>query len=109
MAENDEGIASDSTGSSHDENVEVEDDQNVKLVSQEGEAFVVPLSAAKLSELVKTMIDDESDKDEEQEIPLPNVKATILAKVIEFAKYHASDPMRELEKVIDCTFASSNK
>ena len=34
-----------------------------------------------------------------QEIPLPNVKTAILAKVIEFLEHYKSDPMNEIEKV----------
>ena len=77
----------------------------VELLSQEGEKFKVEKSVAVQSELVKTMIDDNDDDDddeddddagESQEIPLPNVKATVLTKVIEFCKYHATNgPMRK--------------
>ena len=42
-----------------------------------------------MSELVKTMInnddDDDDDEEQEQEIPLVNVKSKVLGKVIEFA------------------------
>lgn len=51
-----------------------------------------------MSELVKTMIDDEHDDDEKQEIPLPNVKSLVLQKVIEFCKYHEQSPMADIEK-----------
>lgn len=50
-----------------------------------------------LSELIKTMIIDGVDTDDE--IPLPNVKGDILAKVIEFCEHYAMDPMTEFEKV----------
>ena len=78
---------------------EADSNKTVHLVSQEGESFDVPLGVAKMSELVKTMIDEEQDDDEAQEIPLPNVKSTILAKVIEFCQYYRSTPMNEIEKV----------
>ena len=76
------------------------------LVSQEGESFDVPLNVGKMSELVKTMIDEEQDEDEAQEIPLPNVKSAILAKVIEFAQHYQTEPMNEIEKVMDQRFAN---
>ena len=45
------------------------------------------------------MIDEDQDDDEAQEIPLPNVKSTILAKVIEYCKHYKEDAMSEIEKV----------
>jgi Skp1 family, tetramerisation domain len=78
-----------------------DDSRTVHLVSGEGESFDVPLSVAKMSELVKTMIADEQDDDEVQEIPLPNVKSSILAKVIEFAQHYKKEPMTDIEKVRD--------
>ena len=73
------------------------------LVSQEGDKFEVPKKVAIMSELVKTMIEDENDDEDgdedEQEIPLPNVKSSVLAKVIEFCNYHTDNkPMQEIEK-----------
>lgn len=76
-----------------------EDNRTVHLVSQEGESFDVPLHVAKMSELVKTMIDGDQDDEEAQEIPLPNVKSSILAKVIEFAHHYRVEAMNEIEKV----------
>jgi len=73
--------------------------RTVHLVSQEGESFEVPMDIAKKSELVKTMVDEEQDEDEAQEIPLPNVKSAILAKVIEFLQRMKVEPMTEIEKV----------
>lgn len=76
-----------------------EDNKNVRLVSVEGESYEVPLDVAKMSELVKNMIDDDQDEEEAQEIPLPNVKSPILAKVIEYLEhYNKSEAMTEIEK-----------
>ena len=76
-----------------------DDSRTVHLVSGEGETFDVPLSVAKMSELVKTMITEDQDDEEVQEIPLPNVKSSILAKVIVFAQHYKVEAMTEIEKV----------
>jgi S-phase kinase-associated protein 1 len=73
--------------------------RTVHLVSQEGESFDVQIGIAKMSELVKTMIDEDQDEEDAQEIPLPNVKSPILAKVIEFCQHYKTEPMNEIEKV----------
>jgi len=70
-------------------------DDKLKLVSQEEDKIVVSKKVAMMSELVKTMV--EGDK-EEKEIPLPNVKGTTLTKVVEYMKYHAENPPKEIEK-----------
>lgn len=66
-------------------------------MSKEGDAFPVPVEVAKMSELVSQMIDDETE-DELPEIPLPNVKASILQKVIEFCTQYKKEPMQDIEK-----------
>ena len=98
-----------------------DDGRKVSLLSQEGDSFEVSVGVARMSELVKTMIDgtwdihllgypnwiirvcviviDEQDDDDNQEIPLPNVKSTVLSKVIEFCGHHYNNPMQEIEKV----------
>ena len=76
-----------------------DDDRRVNLMSPGGDQFEVEVKVAKMSELVKTMIPEEADEDEEaQEIPLPNVKSHVLAKVIEFCRRYAEEPMSEIEK-----------
>jgi len=70
----------------------------VHLVSQEGDIFKVPVDIATMSELVKTMFDTEQPEDEDQVIPLPNVKSSILSKVIEFLTHYKGEPMTDIEK-----------
>ena len=76
--------------------------KTLHLVSQEGDLFDVPIEVAKMSKLVETMIDDDQEDDAAQEIPLPNVKTAILAKVVEFCKRHKAEAMTEIEKVRSC-------
>ncbi|KAG7400078.1 suppressor of kinetochore protein mutant [Phytophthora boehmeriae] len=74
--------------------------QKVKLVSMDGESFEVDVSVAVMSQLVKTLVTDEPDPEVQdvQEIPLPNVKSSVLAKVVEFCKHHRDAPMAEIQK-----------
>jgi len=70
-------------------------DEQLKLVSSENEKFPVSRKVAIMSELVKTMAEGDQ---EEKEIPLPNVKAEVLKKVVAFMKYHSDNPAKEIEK-----------
>jgi S-phase kinase-associated protein 1 len=73
------------------------DDSNATLTlkSQEGEEFQVPKKIAIQAELIKTMAEGDPDAGS---IPLINVKSSVLKKVIEFMKYHADNPSKEIEK-----------
>ncbi|TMW67378.1 hypothetical protein Poli38472_012494 [Pythium oligandrum] len=71
--------------------------QKVNLVSQEGEKFEVAAEVAAVSQLVKTLTSEE-DGDDVADVPLPNVKAAVLAKVVEFCQHHHNEPMKEIEK-----------
>jgi len=64
---------------------------SVKLESSDEQVFDVPREIAEMSVTVKHMLDD-VDADSDAPIPLPNVTGKILAKVIEWAKYHHSNP-----------------
>jgi S-phase kinase-associated protein 1 len=75
----------------------------IHLISQEGESFEISLENAIISELVKTMIDEEKDEEEIQEIqeiPLPAVKSAILAKIVEFMNHYKTEKMTKITKPI---------
>ncbi|KAL4156795.1 hypothetical protein PRNP1_005821 [Phytophthora ramorum] len=78
----------------------------MKLVSMDGEAFEVDASVAVMSQLVQTLVADEGD--EVQEIPLPNVKAHVLAKVVEFCQHHKDAPMAEIQKPLKSNVLSDS-
>merc|ERR1712209_13313 len=65
----------------------------IRLQSSDGEVFPVEIEIAKQSVTIKTMLEDLGiDEDEEEIVPLPNVNAAILKKVIQWATYHKDDP-----------------
>jgi len=69
--------------------------KKVKLQSSDGELFEVEIDVIKLSNTIKTMLEDlgvEEEEGEGETIPLPNVNAAILKKVIAWCQYHKSDP-----------------
>jgi S-phase kinase-associated protein 1 len=57
----------------------------LKLLSSEGETFEVPEEVANKSMLIKNMVEDSGT---DEEIPLPNVKSAVLAKVIEYCRHY---------------------
>lgn len=68
---------------------EMADDETVVLQSQDGRDFSVIVKAAKMSETVKSLIEDAGV---DQPIPLPNVEAAVLEKVVEYINYHVQHP-----------------
>eukprot|EP00112_Aurelia_sp_Birch-Aquarium-sp1_P008237 Seg1902.8 transcript_id=Seg1902.8/GoldUCD/mRNA.D3Y31 product="S-phase kinase-associated protein 1" protein_id=Seg1902.8/GoldUCD/D3Y31 len=66
---------------------------NIKLQSSDGEIFDVDVEVAKASMTIRTMLEDLgiSEADDEP-VPLPNVNAGILGKVITWARHHKDDP-----------------
>ena len=67
---------------------------NIKLQSSDGETFDVDVDIAKQSVTIKTMLEDLGidEEGDEDSIPLPNVNAVILRKVIQWCTYHKDDP-----------------
>ena len=80
-------------------------------MSKEGDTFDVPIEIAKLSTLVsetlgsdETTENDDADSEEEAiEIPLPNVRTQVLAKVIEYCTHFNSEPMTPITTPLKST------
>ncbi|KAG1168282.1 hypothetical protein G6F70_009177 [Rhizopus microsporus] len=66
---------------------------SVILLSSDNEEFEVEKEVAQRSVLIKNMLEDIGDSD--APIPLPNVNAKVLAKVIEWCTHHRDDPMTQ--------------
>ncbi|XP_037086941.1 S-phase kinase-associated protein 1 [Pollicipes pollicipes] len=65
----------------------------IKLQSSDGEVFEIDVEVAKASVVIKTMLEDLGmDEGEEEIVPLPNVNAAILRKVLQWAQHHKDDP-----------------
>lgn len=70
-------------------------DKMLKLKSQDGKFFSVPESVAKQSVTISHLLEDLDDNSEDP-IPIPNVDALILQKVIDYMEAHKSDaPLTE--------------
>ena len=69
----------------------------ITLQSGDGEMFPVDLDVAKKSRTIRTMLEDlgietENDGEEIKEtLPLPNITAMILKKVIDWCEFHKDD------------------
>ncbi|KAH8965990.1 hypothetical protein BDL97_04G145400 [Sphagnum fallax] len=70
-------------------------ERRVKLKSSDDEMFEVEESVAFESQAVKNMIEDTGM---DHPIPLPNVSSKILAKVIEYCKYHVDNQKASHDK-----------
>lgn len=65
----------------------------VKLQSSDNEVFEVDVEVAKQSEVIRPMVENcDYDDFDDEPIPLLNVNAAILKKVIEWATHHKDDP-----------------
>ncbi|KAF0909833.1 hypothetical protein E2562_000147 [Oryza meyeriana var. granulata] len=59
----------------------------ILLISSDGEHFELPEAAARLSNVVSNMIEDDCTQNG---IPLPNVTSNVLAKIAEYCTKHAA-------------------
>eukprot|EP01038_Epipyxis_sp_PR26KG_P013744 gene13744-18435_t len=78
-------------------NLKVGNDILVKLISQDNETFEVTHKVAKQSALIAEMLQSE-EEDGIQDIPLPNVTGSILAKVVQYCDHYNAEPMKEFVK-----------
>jgi len=62
-----------------------DDGGQLKLISKDSKDFVVEKKYAFISTLVKTSLDTDANA---TEVPMPGVKADILAKVVEYMNHH---------------------
>ncbi|KAG2222421.1 hypothetical protein INT45_009433 [Circinella minor] len=69
---------------------------SVKLISSDNEDFTVDKEVAERSVLIKNMLEDVGDSD--APIPLPNVTAKVLRKVIEWCDHHRNDTVTQDEQ-----------
>ena len=60
----------------------------IKLQSNDGEVFPVESEIAKQSVTIKQMLEDLDVEEDEGVVPLPNVNAATLKKVIQWATHH---------------------
>ncbi|KAF8319290.1 E3 ubiquitin ligase SCF complex, Skp subunit [Clavulina sp. PMI_390] len=65
---------------------------HIKLTTSDNEQFEVDRDVAERSVLIKNMLEDVGESPD-QAIPLPNVSATVLAKVLEYCEHHRGEPM----------------
>ncbi|KAK9472696.1 E3 ubiquitin ligase SCF complex, Skp subunit [Dipodascopsis tothii] len=78
----------------------------VKLISSDGETFDVEKEVAERCVLIKNMIEDLGDAS--AEIPIPNVTANVLKKVLEWCEHHKGDPMPSAEDESDARKKSTD-
>lgn len=69
--------------------------KQITLVSSDGEKIQISEKAAKRSILIKGILDDYP---EDQEIPLHNVKMTILQRVVSYLENYAEIDPKEIER-----------
>ncbi|KZT60467.1 E3 ubiquitin ligase SCF complex, Skp subunit [Calocera cornea HHB12733] len=62
----------------------------INLTTSDNETFTVDKKVAEKSVLIKNMLEDVGESD--QAIPLPNVTASVLKKVLEWCEHHKDDP-----------------
>ena len=76
----------------------MEVDKKIIFISMENQKFVVEEPVARMSNLVVTMLEEVPLETKDVEIPLSIVKSKILAKIIDFCKYH-STPGNEFQSI----------
>ncbi|KAF8334262.1 Skp1 family, dimerization domain-containing protein [Cantharellus anzutake] len=61
------------------------------LITSDNESFAVDKDVAERSVLIKNMLEDVGEND--HPIPLPNVSASVLKKVLEYCEHHRGEPI----------------
>lgn len=65
---------------------------SISIISSDGEPFKVERKVAERSVLIKNMLgdlgNDDDDDDESFEVPIPNVRGSVLQKILEWCEHH---------------------
>jgi S-phase kinase-associated protein 1 len=75
----------------------IEQVPTIELVTKNGEVLKVSQQVAKMSVLIKNMI-EEAQKDEQ--IPIPEVEINVMKKIVDFCTEYLKNPYPEIEKPI---------
>ena len=68
---------------------------NCRLVSNDGQEFAMTKQLASASKLCVEMFDEEDD---DQELPMVEATGAQLARVVEWLKFHETNPIKAIEK-----------
>ncbi|ETN40270.1 E3 ubiquitin ligase complex SCF subunit sconC [Cyphellophora europaea CBS 101466] len=77
------------------------DNSKLTLMSSDGENVDVERGVAERSVLIKNMVGDLGEDAITEPIPIPNVNAAVLKKVIEWCTHHKDDPEKANEDESD--------
>ena len=72
-------------------------DNWISLMPKEGKSMIrsIDLNVAKMCTTLKNMVECTKAIDEAQPVPLPDVSAKVLDKIIEYLNYHVDDPIED--------------
>ena len=73
--------------------------KTVKLTTSDDKDRDMPYDIAKMNQTIATMIDDDCFEESDEGLPLSNVSAAVLDKVIEYCQHHKDDPPLSEEQV----------
>ena len=73
----------------------------ISLQSSDNETIEVERAVAERSVLIKNMICDLGEENITEAIPIPNVNAAVLKKVIEWCVHHQNDPEKSADDESD--------
>jgi len=76
------------------------DESEVELVSKDSEKIKTKRRFVLMAGLIKDMLEEQDEEEEEDipTIPIPNVEAKVIHKIIKYGKQHWNNPSDEIEK-----------
>ena len=76
-----------------------EEGKTVRFKTSDDQDRDVSYAIAKMNQTIATMIDDDCFEESDEGLPLSNVSAAVLDKVIEYCQHHKDDPPLSEEQV----------